>query len=223
MRIRTIFSNIVWILTYFIYWPLVRIFYSVKIKIDSSVLKEATKPIIIISNHQSLLDPWHVNVALPFRIFFNLLPIRMYAAAQRLKDPTSSKLKNFGIMGLVYFLCDVIVIPNDGTYVEKIMPLIDALKRSETAFVFPEGGMSTDGIVKDFKRGAAELCYRTRNKILPVAIRFYSGKIRKRCSINFGKVFQIPDELLSIVEVDERHRVCSEYLRKIILQLYNET
>ncbi|MDD5347264.1 MAG: lysophospholipid acyltransferase family protein [Candidatus Omnitrophica bacterium] len=114
---------------------------------------------IIVANHSSFLDPLAMMAATRKMI---------YCIAMR-------DIYKIGWMS--WFLRAVKTVPS-GTSSSKAMKL---LYENKNVGLFPEGGVSRDGKLKEFRRGAALLAHKTGRPIVPCAI---IGTYR---SLPFGK------------------------------------
>lgn len=103
---------------------------------------------IIVANHTSLMDPLVMLVAIPKRIYW--LALRELSL----------------ISWLDWFIQKAKAIPTGGSS-EK---LIDLLMRNKNVGLFPEGSISRDGKIREFRRGAALLAIKTGRPIVPCAI-----------------------------------------------------
>jgi 1-acyl-sn-glycerol-3-phosphate acyltransferase len=103
---------------------------------------------IIVANHVSFLDPLVVMAAVPQKI---------YCIALR-------DIYKFG--WLRWFLRLVECVPC-GSASAKAVAL---LEENSNVGLFPEGGVSRDGNLKEFRRGAALLAFRTGRPIVPCCV-----------------------------------------------------
>lgn len=103
---------------------------------------------IVVANHSSFLDPLLIMVAVPRKI---------YCIASRYL---------YKVWWLGWFLRKTETFPSGGSS-EKAVSL---LEENKVVGLFPEGGASRDGKLKNFRRGAALLAVRTGRPILPCAI-----------------------------------------------------
>ena len=103
---------------------------------------------IIVANHTSYLDPLCVMAAVPTKIFC--------IAARFL----------YRVAWLKWFLYKTEAFPT-GSSAEKGEYL---LLKNKNVGLFPEGGISRDGKLRSFKRGAALLAVKTGRPIVPCAI-----------------------------------------------------
>lgn len=103
---------------------------------------------IIVANHTSFLDPLVVMVAVPRKI---------YCIAMR---------GLYSIFWLKWFMHKMGVL-STGTASEKAVSL---LMENKIVGLFPEGGCSRDGNLREFRRGAALLAFKTGRPIVPCAI-----------------------------------------------------
>lgn len=104
---------------------------------------------IIVANHSSFLDPLAVMAAVPKKI--HCISLRYL----------------YKIFWLRWFLSRVEAVPSGGASSEKALHL---LAENKIVGLFPEGGVSRDGKLKEFKRGMALLAIKTGRPIVPCAI-----------------------------------------------------
>lgn len=120
----------------------------------SNVPKEG--PLIIVSNHQSILDPLVIMAFIPREL-------RFLAAAYLFKIP-----------GLNFLLKSYGAIPVNDTErgdVSSLKKALRILKKGGVVALFPEGGVSVDGKLRPFKPGFAYLALKSEAAVLPVAIK----------------------------------------------------
>ncbi|MBI2046214.1 MAG: 1-acyl-sn-glycerol-3-phosphate acyltransferase [Parcubacteria group bacterium] len=210
-------ESIIWLITYLILDPVLRLFFSVETTIHPSLLASPPKNALIISNHKSMADPWIIPVMMPFQLFINFSPIR-FSGATRFNSPIRNFLYSIGIIPLIYFLYNVIKIPHEGTTDQKLTPFKEALLRGETVMFFPEGSIMPDGFLGEFKRGSAALAHANKTPIVPISIRYKHGTFRTKCFINYGAPLSVPEELFVN---DNPHFIrVSAYLREKIEEMH---
>ena len=114
----------------------------------------ATGSVIVLSNHQSHLDPLLVGAVLDRRVsalarqsLFKFAPVRWLIVA-----------------------LDTIPIDRDGTGLGGLKETLRRLKRGEMVLIFPEGTRSADGVVARLKPGFLALARRSGASLLPVGI-----------------------------------------------------
>lgn len=216
--------KLTWILTYFIYFPITRIFQRVKIKIEDSFYNydfEPDRPLIIISNHKSVFDPWLISSVIPFKVFLKLLPIRVMGAV-KFSDPMASFFRKIGLVKIIYFFYGVVPFEKEWTFEQKLEPLIDCLRRGERVMIFPEGGINRQDGINPFRRGIVYLQENTDAEIFPLAIKGRKENDGK-LSVTIGAPFKIPDEVLrSENPNDEFFTNSCEFARKKVEKLYRD-
>jgi 1-acyl-sn-glycerol-3-phosphate acyltransferase len=111
-------------------------------------------PVLVVSNHQSYMDPPLVGAGCPRRM--------NYVARKTL-------FRNGPFRWLIRSL-DAIPLDTDGSSLAGIKETLRRLKREEMVLIFPEGGRCWDGEVGPFRPGFTTLAVRGRAAILPVAI-----------------------------------------------------
>lgn len=120
-----------------------RLFYRATRKLPEDI-HMLTKGSLLVSNHQSLADPFIVTANLPARVFFRLLPIYFPVDHFWIRKPF------FKILLPCLGCYDV-----GSTRREKMMALFfthQLLEQKKTVFLFPEGEISNDQI-KEFQKG----------------------------------------------------------------------
>jgi 1-acyl-sn-glycerol-3-phosphate acyltransferase len=146
--------------------------------------------LLLISNHESFLDPPAVGVCLPGRVMHSM------ARSGLFRPPgVGWLLKRF----------KAISIEEQGGDVAAMKRAIELLREGEVVLIFPEGARTPDGRLHEFKRGVSVLLRRSRCPVVPVAIagayeawprhRALPRVIGQRVSVRIGE--PIPhDELL---------------------------
>lgn len=111
-------------------------------------------PVLVLSNHQSFIDPVLVGLAVP-------------RYSQFVHRETLQKSK-----ALTWVMASLRGIPIDhrGMSREGMQATLDALGRGECVAMFPEGERTHDGKISDFKPGISLLIKRTQAPIVPVGI-----------------------------------------------------
>lgn len=114
----------------------------------------ATGGVLLVSNHQSHLDPPFVGIGCPRHVNF--------LARQSL----------FRFAPFRWLITSLGVIPLDrkGMGISGLKESLRRLKRGEIMAIFPEGARSSDGRIGRFMPGFAALAVRSGTAILPAAI-----------------------------------------------------
>jgi len=113
-------------------------------------------PMVIICNHQSVLD-------------IPLVPGYIYDGIAFIAKKEISKIPV--VRGFVNALDGVFIARGDRTQTASTLrKLITVLRKGGTIMLFPEGTRSEDGKLLPFKEGSFMLPYRTGTVVLPVAI-----------------------------------------------------
>lgn len=103
---------------------------------------------IAVANHSSFLDPLVIMAAIPKKIHCIVLRVL------------------YRVTAISWFLQITETLPS-GSSSEKV---IDLLTKNENVGLFPEGRVSRDGKLREFRRGAALLAMKTGRPIVPFAI-----------------------------------------------------
>lgn len=110
--------------------------------------------VLVVSNHQSHLDPVLVGLAIDRRM--------SYLARASLFD--------FPPLGWLILSLGGIPLDREGSGLTGLKESLRRLKKQEMLLVFPEGTRSPDGTVKTFKPGFCSLARRSNITLLPVGI-----------------------------------------------------
>jgi 1-acyl-sn-glycerol-3-phosphate acyltransferase len=109
---------------------------------------------LVLSNHQSFLDPPLVGMCVPRQI--------NYLARKTLFD--------IPVLGRIIHSVGSIPIDRDGLGIGGLKETLRRLKRGEGVLLFPEGTRSLDGELQPLKPGFSALVDRAAVPIVPVAI-----------------------------------------------------
>jgi 1-acyl-sn-glycerol-3-phosphate acyltransferase len=169
--------------------------------------------VLMVSNHQSHLDP----------------PLVGMACGRHMNFVSRQSLFNFGPFGWIIYSLNAIPIDREGIGLSGIKESLKRLKRGEMLLIFPEGTRTPDGQIKPFRPGFTSLAVRSGAAILPVAIEgAYQcwpknhtfprpGKVR----VHYGQPilpqdYKGMDERELLVLVEKRVRQChDEVLREL--------
>jgi len=148
----------------------------------------ATGPVLLVSNHQSNLDPPAISSSITRR--------QLWFVA---KEELFRKKLSAWLIGSL----NSIPLKLGESDARAIKQVVHRLKQGGAVLIFPEGSRTTDGRVHPFKRGVLVLVKRARCPVVPVAIEGpfdiwpKGGKMRlssARIAVRFGE--PIPAEEL---------------------------
>jgi 1-acyl-sn-glycerol-3-phosphate acyltransferase len=179
------------------------------------------RPLLIVSNHQGVTDPWPLTITLPFRLFSLLTPIRFLAS----REPNHVVLRNiyrFITKPLVYNPNGVIELPPrryDGvlSIEDKTKSTTGRLRKGEVVIVFPEGHANHQRTVSPFKRGVPFIAKQikattgTPLSILPVAIDWKNGFVRWS-----------PEIVQSPAELSDKEEEAAAWLHEKVEALFHQ-
>jgi 1-acyl-sn-glycerol-3-phosphate acyltransferase len=111
-----------------------------------------TGPLLVVSNHQSHLDPVLIGIASPRQV-------GALARASLFKGPFAWLIRSFGAVPV-----------ERGSATAGIRALLGMLKANEAAIVFPEGTRTEDGQLRPFQAGFCAIARRSGAAIAPTTI-----------------------------------------------------
>jgi long-chain acyl-CoA synthetase len=182
----------------------------------------ARGPFLICCNHQSYLDGFLLLSALPFRIVRQTFLVG------------ASRFHETWLLRRALRALNVIPIDPNRNLLRALRASAYGLRRGKILIVFPEGGLSLDGRIGSFKKGASILSAHLRVPIVPVGIRgtfdvWPRGRLPRRLarvSLRIGAPMPPPDPPTSTapVDADAAYAIHAERLRAAIdrLCLVNE-
>jgi 1-acyl-sn-glycerol-3-phosphate acyltransferase len=111
---------------------------------------------VVVANHQSWLDPIILPLALPRKPAFLAM----------------EELWRMPVIGTVMRMYGPLAVPLNRGAVDAtaLKRSLRALQGGALLIIFPEGGISPDGRLRPFHRGAAMLAARAKAPLIPVAI-----------------------------------------------------
>jgi 1-acyl-sn-glycerol-3-phosphate acyltransferase len=162
-----------------------------------------TGPLIVLSSHQTFLDPLLLGLA----------------TDRRLSSLARSSLYRFKPFGFVITALDAVPIDRDGSAVTAMKAVIKRLQEGAAVIVFPEGTRTHDGRLGEIKSGFAILAKKARVPIAPVAIvgayecwpRTRRLPRPGRIRLEFGRVLTVDE----VAALDERELV-AECTRRLV-------
>lgn len=113
-----------------------------------------TGGLLVLSSHQSHLDPLLVGLALD----------------RRISSLARSSLYGFGPFGAAIRALDAVPIDRNASMVQALKAVIARLDRGAAVLIFPEGTRTADGRLGEIKAGFALMARKAGVPILPVAI-----------------------------------------------------
>jgi len=140
-------------------------------------------PLIIVCNHQSIIDPWVLLTVLPYRITF-------LAAAYLYRIP---------LVGLILWAVGAMPIHSNRGDFKSLKKSLKQLEKGRVLGIFPEGGVSTDGKLKPFMSGSSYIALKTGTAVLPVSLYGTRNVLpvgtyfprRKRIIVNIGNPINV--------------------------------
>jgi len=161
-----IFTLVPEFLMRFCCWILINVMYRVKVEGIENLPEEG--PVLMVSNHVGFTDPLIIAGCIPRPTVFV-----MY-------------WKIFQAPGANWLFKTARAIPiagrneNPEMYAQAFEAISNALKAGEVVCIFPEGGLTPDGDVKEFKRGVELALERDPVLVLPLALQGLWGSMFSR-------------------------------------------
>ena len=198
---------------------LLRVRYAVRARRPAGLFgRDPERCLILTPTHKTYLDLWLLMVALGYRRFGALVPVRTLAT-QDFRSPLLRRLKP--LIKIVYWLEGVIELPpeerDERTLPEKLRGLLVALKRGDVVTIFPEGEVwkKREPPVGEFAPGVVYLHRRSGAPVVPVAVWLSERKWpRRRYVARFGRPVRIPGHL--------DQDAGAAWLREQVLALYEQ-
>ncbi len=197
---------------------LLRIRYSITAHLPAGLFaRNSEHCLILAANHQTFLDPWLLMIALKYRRFRALVPVRPLGA-QDFRGP----LQWFRpLIKVIYQLEGVFELPpeenEDRSLPEKLRGLLVALGNGDVVTIFPEGQIwkQREPPIGKFAPGVIYLHRKSRAQIVPIAVWMSAGKWpRRRYVAHFGRPVIVP--------LDLDQDAAAEWLREQVLALYEQ-
>jgi 1-acyl-sn-glycerol-3-phosphate acyltransferase len=114
-----------------------------------------TGALLMVANHQSYLDPPTIG---------------SFIGARHMEFLGRASLFKFKPFARLISLLNTVPIQDDQGDAAAIREILRRLERGSAVLIFPEGTRTPDGVVHDFKRGAALVMRKAKCPILPAAI-----------------------------------------------------
>ncbi len=198
---------------------LLRLRYAIRAHRPAGLFEHTSEHCLILASaHKTIFDPWLLMIALSYRHFRTLVPIRTLAT-QTFQGPLRWLLWFKPLIKILYRAEGVIELPpenhGDGFHSEKVRGLLVALKHGDVAAIFPEGEIwrKREPPIGEFAPGVIYLQRRSGARIVPIAVWISEGSWPRRCYVvHFGQPVVIPEHL----SLDAG----AEWLRQQVLALY---
>jgi 1-acyl-sn-glycerol-3-phosphate acyltransferase len=146
--------------------------------------------LIICSNHISYLDPVIIADFMPRYIYFM----------------AKEELYDHKILGSLITFLNAFPVKREGFSIETFRTSQEVLKNGHILGLFPEGTRSTDGVLKEGKRGVGFIAARNEAPILPIAISGTNKVIQKpHKRLFFPKIKIIAGDIIDVKEILERY------------------
>lgn len=201
-----------------LFGQLLRVRYSISARRPAGLFERDSEHCLILApTHKTYLDLWLLMVALDYRRFRALIPVRTLAT-QDFRSPLLQWFKP--LIKIIYWLEGVIELPpedDEHSLPEKLRGVLVALNEGDVVAIFPEGEVwkKREPPVGEFAPGVVYLHKRAGAPIVPVAVWMSERKWPRRCYVvQFGQPIQIPEHL--------DQDAGAAWLRERVLELYEQ-
>jgi 1-acyl-sn-glycerol-3-phosphate acyltransferase len=202
-----------------LFGQLLRLRYSIRGHFPTGVFERNPGHCLILSaNHRTYVDLGLLIVALGYRRFRFLVPVRTLGT-QDFRSPVLQWLKP--LIKIIYRLEGVIELPpeeqDDKSLPEKLRGMLVALHEGDVAAIFPEGQIwnQREPPLGEFAPGVVYLHRKSRAPIVPIAIWLSEERWpRRHCVVQCGRPVTIPEDL--------DQDAGAGWLREVVLKLYKQ-
>jgi 1-acyl-sn-glycerol-3-phosphate acyltransferase len=202
-----------------LFGQLLRLRYSIRARYPAGLFeRNRGHCLILAANHRTYVDLGLLMVALGYRRFRFLVPVRTLGT-QDFRSPILQWLKP--LIKILYRLEGVIELPPEGhddrSLPEKLRGMLVALNNGEVAAIFPEGQIwkELEPPVGEFAPGVVYLHKKSRAPVMPIALWLGERQwARRLCVVEFGEPVNIPEDL--------DQDAGASWLRQVVLKLYEQ-
>lgn len=170
-----------------------------------------TGPVLIVSNHQSYLDP----------------PLIGSRVTRRLNYLAKKELFHSKLFGALIRSVDAISLDQKGIGFQGIKETLKRLRNNEAVLIFPEGMRSLDGELNPFRKGYINLAVKTGAAIVPTALdgawamypprQKFPNFLKPRVRVRFGKAIT-PADYKGMSE-ERLHDLVEEKVRELFAEI----
>ncbi len=148
--------------------------------------------VLVVANHQSMVDPFIIVFSLPFRLYLKMLPLRFPTAHHIF----TSRWYNPRFFPFLKLLGCFTIGTTSAENMHVIFYMREKLAQGYTFCMFPEGGINEAHTVKDLKRGV-DFFMKHAKKVLFVRLHGFNDAVFARSTrrIVYGEVFDPPPEM----------------------------
>jgi 1-acyl-sn-glycerol-3-phosphate acyltransferase len=181
---------------YFIFYNtlkyILRIIFKILYRVETIDLDRIPEKgrLIICSNHISYLDPVIITDFMPGYIYFM----------------AKEELYDHKILGSLISFFNAFPVKREGFSIDTFRTSQEVLKSENILGIFPEGTRSTEGIIREGKRGVGLLAVSNKAPILPIAISGTNKVIQKpHKRLFFPKIKIIAGNIIDVNEILEKY------------------
>lgn len=187
---------------YLLTWPATHIMVHPRVR-GQERLRGVRGPVLVVSNHQAYLDVGYVLAALPMRLRHRLAVAMGGERLQAMRNAPAERhfLVRWGNRLrylLVVGLFNVFPLPKYSGFRESFRFAGESVDRSYSVLVFPEGDVTPDGEIKEFRAGIGLLANHLNIPVVPMRIEgLYELRKKRQRFARPGRVRVTIGELLA--------------------------
>jgi len=210
---KTLFVRPVWLLLRIVH-AIARLLFRLEIT-GRENLRALQRPFLVAPNHQSYIDPILICTAYPPDLLQHVFHV---GASEYFSNPIMRRLAR---------LLNIVPVDPEINLMRAMRAGSAGLRAGKILNIYPEGQRSFDGLLQEFKDGAAILALELGLEIIPVAIdgawRVWPRKARRihlaDIRIRFGKPLNLKAELPEGLETEERYAAATAVLKARIREM----
>lgn len=172
-----------------------------RIKVNGQENLPDSGPVILLSNHISLLDP-------PLLAAVSPRPVRFMAKKELFENP---------ILRFILFLADAFPVDRKKNDITAVKKALSVLKKEEVLGLFPEGTRRPEGKLGTPKLGSVMLAIKSGAPIVAVGIS--NVKAEGQITINIGESFNLEQFSQKKLTKDQRKEAAKFIKTKIAKEL----
>jgi 1-acyl-sn-glycerol-3-phosphate acyltransferase len=170
----------------FLSWLIVSLLYRIRVEGEENLPDESAA--VLVANHVSFMDPLIINACTRrpprFVMYYKIfdIPVLRFIFRTARAIPIASRKENAALM-------------------ERAFAEVDAtLGRGDLVAIFPEGGITRDGVIAPFRPGVERILAARPVAVVPIALRGLWGSVFSRKDSALGRM-RLPRRFRARIEV----------------------